>query len=350
MPSRSPVVPVSTGYTLVRRRWRLSTPDPRLQTLEPLACTTEGTHGYSIDLTGGGSTGNLFGFVRQATISGTLFDDPENANGTQDAAEGAVSPVRNVYLLKGSTQVASSPFSTGSSFTFGAQDVGATYASAWRASPERCRHTRSRTQLATAIAARLSGANPVGWQFVLTSDRNTALGSGGVDATRGSCSAPFGNLPLYRILLNSETACIKDFIVSYKRHRYEQVCGTQASRRQRHSSRWSSTSNGRCLRDGTQIELQYDDTLDNITPQEMLHCKIDPRVHTSLIAPPVPDDGSDPSSLLLFRRTQLVFPAAPPGYDATWRTRNVVLDPRPREGRKVPSYVYSAIDGLRDGT
>jgi hypothetical protein len=103
--------------------------------------------------------------------------------------------------------------------------------------------------------------------------------------------------------------------------------------------------------DSTQIELQYDDTLDNIAPKEMLQCKIDPRQNTSLIAPPDPDDGSDLKLATPLAADADVFPVAPFGYDASPAglvTSCIILDIE-KDGKYV-AYVYSSIDGFRDGT
>ena len=337
-------MPVGTGYTLCVAG------SASLRQIVPVApagtaCSVEETRGYSIDLTGTGSTGSLFGFVRQATISGTLFDDA-NANGTPDTGEGPVSPTRNVYLLKGTTQVGA-PFLTSSSFTFGAQDVGATYTVCVASvTGEVQTYPKSNTP-GHGDCSSVSGANPVGWQFQLTSDGNTTLGFGSLDATAGSCSEPFGNLPFYRIMLNGVDPCDKSFVVSYsdtdsnKSAELRPVGGGGVFPMVEYIQ-WTLPS------DSTQIELQYDDTLDNIAPKEMLQCKIDPRQNTSLIA--AHDDGSDLKLASTLAADADVFPAAPPGYDERngLVTSCLILDIE-KDGKYV-AYVYSSIDGFRDGT
>ena len=170
-----------------------------------------------------GATPNVdFGNVRVATVGGYLFNDA-NADGIQDLpGEGAVIPARNVYLFAGTPVAGSPPISTtslpvNSSFSFGYQDVGATYtvcAESIGGEPQTYPNDGT-TGKGNCPAVTGVTVNPVGWEFQLTAGGNTGLGFGSVDATIASCGTPFGSGENYRILLNSPPACEKSFLVGY---------------------------------------------------------------------------------------------------------------------------------------
>ena len=153
------------------------------------------------------------------------------------------SPARNVYLFKGTTQVGS-PILTGSSFSFGAQDVGATYTVCVASvTGEVQTYPKSNTP-GHGDCSSVSRANPVGWQFQLTSDGNTTLGFGSLDATAGSCSEPFGNAVLSDHA-QRRGSVRQEFVVSYSdtdsnKSAELRPWGAAAS------SQWSNTSSGRC--------------------------------------------------------------------------------------------------------
>jgi len=173
------------------------------QTVPTTGATCGTLKGYSITLTAAGATGNLFGFVRQAPISGTLFEDA-NANGTQEEspAEGAVDPARYVYLYKGATQVGQ-PILTDSSFSFGNQDVGATYKVCVAAVPGQVQ-TYPAPTTSGSVACTGAAETDRGWGFTLTTAGASNLGFGSVPAIIGSCAEPIGVAPDYLLLPTHE--------------------------------------------------------------------------------------------------------------------------------------------------
>ena len=300
-------------------------------------CSVEGNRGYAFTLASGGSTGNVFGFVALAAVSGRLFDDA-NANGTDDDEAGIGG--RTVNLYRGTTLVDTATTAADGGFSFDPQAVGSSLRVCVTGVEGRVQTYPDSDTLGSAACSGTE-ETAVGWGFTLATGGKSDLGFGSVEAITGSCAAPFGIEPSYLIQLAGPPLgpCDKAFVIAYDDTDAENgglaslqpVSGQGTVYAMVERITWTLPA------DGQQFDIRYDDILPYLTSQAipMRYCELDPRDGTEFGLQSAfysSDFGGNPGSVI-------------PDYPT--ETSCIIEEDASTDTGKYVAYVYSSIDGLR---